>query len=148
MFSRFLLFAILVWSSCSAPKLADSADLILFNGNIFTADSALSNATAIAIRGDKILAVGNDADIKKLATEKTQLLDLNGQFVMPGFIEGHGHFNGLGKSLQNLNLMPTTSWSEIVGLVAEKAKTAPAGQWIEGRGWHQEKWSSTPVGAV
>jgi phenylalanyl-tRNA synthetase beta chain len=63
---------------------------------------------------------------------------------MPGFIEGHGHFLGLGQSLQNLNLMQTKSWEEITNLVAEKAKTTAPGAWIEGRGWHQEKWNASP----
>ena len=63
---------------------------------------------------------------------------------MPGFIEGHGHFLGLGQSRQNLNLMHTESWEEITNLVAEKAKSTPEGEWIEGRGWHQEKWNTSP----
>ena len=60
---------------------------------------------------------------------------------MPGFIEGHGHFSGLGKSLINLNFLKSKNWQEIVDMVAEAAKTAKPGEWIEGRGWHQEKWN-------
>jgi len=63
---------------------------------------------------------------------------------MPGFIEGHGHFSGLGQSLMNLNFLKSKSWAEIVAMVAEKAKTAKPGEWIVGRGWHQEKWE-TPL---
>jgi hypothetical protein len=131
--------------ACSPPPLREaSPDLLIVNGNFFTADSAYPNVTAVAIHGDRIRALGSDAEIKKMAGPATQIMDVQGAFVMPGFIEGHGHFAGLGQSLQNLNLMKTASWQEIVGLVAEKTRTAPAGEWIEGRGWHQEKWSESP----
>lgn len=129
--------------NCS-PK-SEPATLLLLKGNFFTADKNLPHAEAVAIRGDSILYVGDEAGARALAGSKTQIIDLQGAFAMPGFIEGHGHFLGLGYSLQNLNLMPAKSWNEIVGLVAEKAKTTPAGEWIEGRGWHQEKWSE-PAG--
>ena len=59
---------------------------------------------------------------------------------MPGIIEGHGHFSSLGSSLMNLNFLRSKSWKEIVAQVADKAKTAKEGEWITGRGWHQEKW--------
>ncbi len=59
---------------------------------------------------------------------------------MPGLIEGHGHFMGLGQSRMVIDLMDTTSWDQIVALVGEAAAKAPPGEWILGRGWHQEKW--------
>jgi hypothetical protein len=139
-------FAILF--SCSNPPASKYPDIIYVNGNFFTADSLHPQATAVAIVGDRILAVGNDAALKKLAGKETQIIDLQGAFAMPGFIEGHGHFNGLGNSLQNLNLINTKSWAEITGLVAEKVKSAKPGEWIEGRGWHQEKWSESAGATV
>ncbi len=140
-----ILFALLALGlGCSDPNAKGPATLVLLNGNFFTADSTQAQATAVAIRGDSILFVGNDADAKALVGANTQVLDLQGAFAMPGFIEGHGHFQGIGQSLQQLNLMHTRSWNEIVGLVAEKVKTTPAGEWIEGRGWHQEKWTESP----
>lgn len=137
---------LVLFAACTnAPKTeAPTATLLLYNGRFFTADSLHPEATAIAIAGDRILAVGTDAEMQKWATEKTERMDLQGAFAMPGFIEGHGHYAGLGRSLQNLNLMPTKSWDEIVGLVAEKAKIAAPGDWLEGRGWHQEKWNASP----
>lgn len=98
-------------------------------------------AEAVAFEGDRILMVGSSADIEALKGETTKVIDLKGNFAMPGFIEGHGHFSGLGKSLINLNFLKTKNWQEIVNMVAEKAKTAEPGEWIEGRGWHQEKWN-------
>ncbi len=143
-----VLFALLMAACSETPKPSAAPSLIFINGNFFTADSLNSKATAIAIVGDRILALGNDADMQKLADKNTQIIDLQGAFAMPGFIEGHGHFNGLGQSLQNLNLINTKSWAEITSLVAEKAKTAQPGDWIEGRGWHQEKWSESAGSTV
>ncbi len=131
-------FALL--SACSKQE-TESADLIFKNGVIYTVDPARPWAEAIAIKGDRILRVGSNEDIEALRSDKTQVTDLGGQFAMPGFIEGHGHFSGLGQSLLNLNFMKAKSWDEIVQMVAEKVKTAKPGEWIIGRGWHQEKWS-------
>ena len=131
-------FALL--SACSKQE-KESADLIFKNGVIYTVDPAHPWVEAIAIKGDRILQVGSNEEIEALRTDKTQVTDLGGKFAMPGFIEGHGHFSGLGQSLLNLNFMKAKSWDEIVQMVAEKAKTAKPGEWIIGRGWHQEKWS-------
>ena len=64
--------------------------------------------------------------------------------MIPGFIEGHGHFNGVGQAQLQLNLMKATSWDEIVRMVQQAVKQAKPGQWIYGRGWHQEKWTTPP----
>ena len=82
-------------------------------------------------------------------SEKCQTKDearriLQGKLAIPGFIEGHGHFTGVGEAELNLKLMPTTSWDQIVSMVADAAKTAKPGEWIIGRGWHQEKWTNRP----
>ncbi len=134
-----------IFFACTTGKKENHAPtLILYNGQIFTADSSQSMVSAVAIVGDRILATGSDADIKKLGAESTQMIDLEGQFAMPGFIEGHGHFSSLGRSLQNLNLLYTSTWEEITQKVAEKTAQTQAGEWIEGRGWHQEKWTTAP----
>jgi predicted amidohydrolase YtcJ len=69
---------------------------------------------------------------------------VKGQLVLPGFIEGHGHFSGVGTARLNLNLMNVKNWDEVVAMVAERVKTAKPGEWILGRGWHQEKWDKRP----
>lgn len=146
-----LLVALLFLMACGqtpSPQTAATAQVILLNGRFFTADSTSGVVTAIAIAHERILALGSDEEMRKLADKNTQIIDLQGHFAMPGFIEGHGHFHGLGQSLQNLNLMETQSWAEITGMVAEKAKTTPPGEWIEGRGWHQEKWTESPGATV
>ncbi len=137
----FLFSLIIFFSSCEQNEIADS---ILTNGNFYTVDSSQPNAEAIAIKGQRILSVGTSEAIKKYKGPNTKVIDLEGQFAMPGFIEGHGHFSGLGKSLINLNFLNAKDWDEIVRMVEEKAKTLEPGEWIEGRGWHQEKWQ-TPL---
>jgi predicted amidohydrolase YtcJ len=120
------------------------ADLVLRGGRIVTLDARVPEAQAIAARGGAIVAVGTNADIARFVGPATQVIELNGQFAMPGFIEGHGHFTGIGENKLNLDLMNTKSWDEIVHMVALAAEKAKPGEWIIGRGWHQEKWTSTP----
>jgi predicted amidohydrolase YtcJ len=139
----FALTGCLFVGACGQPK--DKATLVLLNGQFFTADTNQITATAVAIKGDRILYVGDDAGAKALADEHTTITDLKGAFAMPGFIEGHGHFASLGRSLLNLSLGNTTNWEEIVQLTGARTANLPAGDWIEGRGWHQEKWTAAPA---
>ena len=124
------------------------ADLILRNANIATMVPTRPDAQAIAIAGGHILAIGANDAIDALAGPATEVIDLDGAFAMPGFIEGHGHFTGLGRSLMQLRLRGTRSWGEIVAKVAEAARATPEGQWIHGRGWHQDAWDEAPEPSV
>jgi predicted amidohydrolase YtcJ len=121
------------------------ADLVLANGTVVTVEERLPRAEAIAVRGDRIVGVGSAAEMRRFVGEKTQVIDVAGQLVIPGFVEGHAHFTGVGDAQMNLKLMPATSWDEIVRMVGDRAKAAKPGEWIIGRGWHQEKWTSRPV---
>lgn len=127
---------------------AETADVILVNGRIYTVNQEQPTAEAIAIKGERIMKVGGNEEIEALKGENTEVVDLEGRFTMPGFIEGHGHFNGLGASLINLNFMEVESWDEIVAMVAGAIEKAQPGDWIIGRGWHQEKWKETPERSV
>ena len=111
---------------------------------VATLNETMPVARAVAIRDGKILMVGDDKEVNKLRDDSTIMIDAEGQFVMPGFIEAHGHFSGLGSSLQNLNFLRSKSWEEIVSMVGEKVKDSAPGEWIVGRGWHQEKWVRVP----
>ncbi len=138
---------LLVFIACQTDPQIDqkeAADLILINGQVATMDDKNPSAEAIAIKGDRLLQIGSNQDIQSLAGTNTQTIDLNGNFVMPGIIEGHGHFSSIGNGLMNLNFIRSKNWNDIVAQVAEKAKTAKPGEWITGRGWHQEKWD-TPL---
>ena len=131
------------WNSQCEGQTID-ADLVLTNGNVATMDIAKPMAEAIAISGDRILAVGSAESIKNYIGAETKIIDLDGQFAMPGFIEGHAHFVGLGQSMMMLNLTKAKTWDDVVEQVEEAAKITPPGQWIIGRGWHQSKWDSPP----
>ena len=124
---------------------AEPADLVLTNGRIVTVEDGAPDAQAVAIRGSRIVAVGSAAAIKPHIGAKTEVIDVKGQLVIPGFVEGHGHFTGIGNAELGLKLMNTRSWEEIVSMVADRVKTAKPGEWIYGRGWHQEKWTARPT---
>lgn len=145
---RFWIFACVVLYFVTGCSPREEADLILKNGTIYTMDEGQPVAQALAIQGDRILVVGSESKVMTYAGSDTRVQDLGGQFVMPGFIEGHGHFHALGESLVRLNLNDTKSWEEVINRVADRVAETPAGQWIVGRGWHQEKWDSVPAGAV
>jgi len=138
--------ALALAAACSAP-LPDvaPADLVLHNGVVITVDDSLPEAQAIAINGHTITAVGNNADIGAYIGDNTEVIDLQGRLAIPGFIEGHGHYMSLGESKMILDLNNVRDWDEIVTMVAAAAQGAEPGEWIEGRGWHQEKWESVPT---
>ena len=137
-----LAIALIFLFACNdaSQNTAATADLILLNGNIITLNEKQPKAEAIAIGNGRIQYIGTAAEAEKFAGGDTKKIDLKGSTAIPGFIEGHGHFSGLGYSLIRLNLMKTKNWDEIVAMVAEKVKDAQPGEWIDGRGWHQEKW--------
>ena len=124
------------------------ATLVLTNGRIVTVDSERPEAQAVAIAGDRIIAVGTSAEIQRLVTSATRVIDLQGKLAIPGFIEAHGHFTGLGQSKLQLDLTKVKNWDEIVAMVRTAAAKAKPGEWILGRGWHQEKWNTPPVPSV
>ncbi|MFC2159053.1 amidohydrolase, partial [Acidobacteriota bacterium] len=98
----------------------------------------------IAIRGDKIIALGTAEDIRKYIGESTEVIDLEGKLAVPGLIDSHAHFTGIGQAKLGLDLMNVDNWLEIVALVKEAVEKAKPGEWIIGRGWHQEKWDKAP----
>lgn len=120
------------------------ADLLLLNGSVITMDTLQPTAEALAVKDGKILAVGSNDDMLHYAGENAQVIELNGEMVIPGLIEGHGHFLWLGYQQMNVDLLDTKSYQEVIDSVAERIMETPDGQWIEGRGWHQEKWTVLP----
>lgn len=126
----------------------EPATLVLRGGRIATVDAELGEQQAIAVRGHQIVAVGSDAQIAELIGPQTELIELEGRRVIPGFIEGHGHFLSLGQSKQILDLSAVTDWTQLEAMVAEAVAKAEAGSWILGRGWHQDRLSQLPADAV
>lgn len=133
-----------VVAGCSSEPAVEPATLVLRGGKIVTMEAATPEVQAMAVRGDRIVALGSTEAIGKYVGPNTQVIELAGLTAVPGLIEGHGHFMGLGQSKMVLDLMDVTSWDEIVRLVGEAAAKAAPGEWIRGRGWHQEKWTSVP----
>jgi predicted amidohydrolase YtcJ len=124
--------------------LAQPADLVLRNGKIVTMNASTPTVQALAVRGEKITAVGPDSAAAAWIGPKTKVVDLHGQLAIPGFIEGHGHFTGVGEFRMGLDLREARTWDEIVAQVERAVKQAKPGQWIVGRGWHQSKWAKAP----
>jgi predicted amidohydrolase YtcJ len=121
---------------CEAQK--QQADLVLTNGTIYTVDEEFSTAEAIAIKDHRILAVGSTKEINS-AYKATQLRDLEGRYVYPGWIDAHCHFFGYGMNLNAVDVAGTTSVEEIIEELKEFQLKHP-GAWITGRGWDQNDW--------
>ncbi|MCI0603826.1 amidohydrolase [bacterium] len=116
------------------------ADLILTNGTVITMDPALPKAEAIAVRGDRIVWLGDESEISKWFGRNTRVIGLKGAFVFPGLIDSHAHVTGLGNARVSIDLVGTANLDAVLEKVKEQvAKTAP-GQWVQGRGWDQNDW--------
>ncbi|PYP66925.1 MAG: amidohydrolase [Gemmatimonadetes bacterium] len=137
------LCAAFVANTASAQQ--SRADLVLLHGDLFTVDSQHPRAQAVAVRGDRIAAVGSDAEIQGWVGPRTRVIDLRGRLAIPGFIDGHGHYTALGESKLVLDLTKARTWDDIVVQVRDAAAAAKPGTLIEGRGWHQEKWTHAPA---
>ena len=122
----------------------EPVDVVLHNGKIITVDELHPEVQALGIRGDQIVVVGTNEEVDAYIGETTEVIDLEGQLAIPGFIESHGHFLGVGNAQMQLNLMDVQNWEEIVEMVAAAVEEAQPGQLIRGRGWHQEKWNPLP----
>ena len=124
------------------------ADLAIINAKILVCDPAMTRASAIAVQSGRILAIGERSAIEPFLDKSTQVIDAAGMTVTPGLIDSHLHFIGLGQSLQMLDLSQADSWAQIESQVLKASLRLPKGTWIEGRGWHQSKWTSPPNGSV
>ena len=142
---RLLLLAMVLVTMASPAVSADPpASMVVRGAKVITVTPGLPQATAIAIRGTEIVAVGSDESMIDRIGPNTRILECHGRAVIPGFIEGHAHFTSLGEANLQLDLSTAGSWDEIVQKVMAEAKTAPRGTWIVGRGWHQGKWREPP----
>ncbi|MGH7699289.1 MAG: amidohydrolase [Gemmatimonadales bacterium] len=135
-----MLLAIAAAATLSAQQ---PADLIVTNARIYTADATRPVAEAMAVRAGRILFVGSRRGAETLVGPRTERLDLGGQTVIPGLVDAHAHLLGLGQALRRVSLVGTTSYDEVIARVAERAKSARPGEWIQGRGWDQNDWPDT-----
>ena len=131
----FFLISIALVFSCTSKE---EADLIVYNANIYTVDDDFSKATSVAIKDGKFLAVGETEEISKKYQAK-EMLDAGGKTMVPGLIDAHCHFYGLGQNQQVVDLVGTQSFDEVVERVVAFHKERPS-EFILGRGWDQNDW--------
>lgn len=142
--TKYLLTALLIFFLIACNSNQKQADLVILNGKVITLEESLPEANAIAVLNDTIAAVGSNDFIEDFIGPNTKVINLKGELVIPGITDSHAHLWGVGKSLINLDLRDATNWQEVIYLVADAAEKAGPGQWIVGRGWHQEKWDPKP----
>ena len=119
------------------PKVAD---IVFKNGNVYTANDKAPKAQAIAVKDDRIIFVGTNADAQKLVGPNTRVVDLKGNTVLPGFTDAHQHLSGVGQREMTLNLEGTTSLEDLLAKVKARVDQAKPGEWVTGRGWIETHW--------
>lgn len=121
-----------------APPAA-SADLILVNGTVLTVDPADRVAQAVAVRGNRIVAVGTSSEVERLAGPTTRRIDLRGRTVTPGLLDAHAHFSDGYAERLDLSYPNVKSIADLVARVKAQAVTVGSGRWVEGHGWDEGK---------
>ncbi len=124
------------------------ADQVFINGIVYTVDESNPKSEAVAIKDGLILAVGTTEEIQVFVGKETEVIDLKGKTMTPGFIESHAHLMGIGYNKLEIDLMYVQTYDELIEKVAEAAAKAEPGEWITGRGWHQDKWLKMPDNTV
>jgi len=127
------------------PVAAPRADLILRHAVILTGEGLAEGksriASAIAIGGGKVMAVGTDAEVARFRDAHTKVRDLNGAFVMPGLNDAHVHLGGAGQTKLNVDLTGTPSLQAMLAGVQKYADASPAGHWLVGGNWDHTLWA-------
>jgi predicted amidohydrolase YtcJ len=131
--SSFFLFAIVVLFSCNTTN---KADKVYVNGNIWTGDSSNPSATTIAIKGDKIIYVGNDPS----KVSGGEVIDLKGKMMVPGFTDNHTHFLSAGYGLSSVHLKDAMTKAAFIQRISDFCKSHPGNTWIKEGGWDNENW--------
>lgn len=135
-----LVASLLLLALIPASQTATSADIVLKNGNVYTANDKAPRAEAIAVKADRIVFVGSNADAEKFVSQGTRVVDLKGKTVLPGFTDAHQHLSGVGQREMTLNLEGTTSLQDFLAKVKARVDQAKAGEWVTGRGWIETHW--------
>ncbi|MFR2966561.1 MAG: amidohydrolase [Anaerovoracaceae bacterium] len=118
-------------------------DTIFYNGNIYTMDDAIPKAEAVAVKDGIILRVGTNEEILELKTEDTELCDLKGKTMLPGFCDSHMHLLSYGYSLEKVNLYSAGSMDDLIALGRDFLAKHPSLTWLQGRGWNTDGWEDT-----
>jgi hypothetical protein len=120
------------------------ADLVVY-GRVWTGDTARPWADAVAVRGERIVAVGTRAEVRRLVGPRTRVLDNGSALVTPGLADAHTHFVAGGVQLVSVDLRDAASPGEFLRRIAAFARTLPAGQWVTGGRWDHERWPGSPL---
>jgi predicted amidohydrolase YtcJ len=139
LFARTHFFTLFCCFGCAAMS-AEEPDLILVNGNFYTASEGQPHAEAVTVQKDRIVFVGSTDDAKTLKNAKTRLIDLGGDTVVPGLTDSHCHIFGIGERELGLNLEGTTTREDFLAKVKARVGRTAAGNWITGRGWIETFW--------
>ena len=131
--------ALFLTIGCAPASDVPPADMVIHNGKVVTVDDNVPEAEGIVIIGDRIELVGSNEEVEAYIGPDTEVIDLDGALAIPGLIEGHAHFMGIGSNVLNLDLLDATSWQGVADMVATAVEEAEPGELIEGRGWHQER---------
>ncbi len=118
-----------------------TADLALINGTVYTMDGNRPKAQAVAVIGNRIAAVGVNKDVEPFIGPETRVIDLSGQTMVPGLKESHGHLMSIGVARMTVDLVGISGYDELIERVLVAAEDIGEGEWITGRGWHEEKWT-------
>lgn len=143
------LTVLLITAGCQPdPKDPEPADLLIHHGSLYTVNPDQPRAEAVASKEGRIVFVGSNEAAKAFIGPQTRQINLEGHTLIPGFIESHAHLMGLGHSKLNLDLSQVGNYDELIALVEEAVRKAKPGEWIQGRGWHQSKWTPQPATMV
>ncbi|MGA7765963.1 MAG: amidohydrolase [Candidatus Sulfotelmatobacter sp.] len=118
-----------------------AADLIITNARIWTVDKSLPTAQAVAVLGDRIVAVGSNTEVDAWRAPHTHVIDAGGKLLLPGFNDAHVHFVSGGMQLDNIQLNDATTPEEFARRIGERARVAAKGEWIVGGNWDETKWN-------
>ena len=136
-----LLAAVLVFSAIAFPQGKPSAEVIVTNARIWTVDKTRPQAEAIAIIGERIVAVGSVAEVDTWHGPQTKIIDAQGKLLLPGFNDAHVHFTDGGDHLQAVQLKDAATPEEFARRIADRAKSTAKGEWITGGDWDEQKWT-------
>lgn len=136
-----LLLSLFILQSFSLAQSKQNINLLLYNGKVFSADEKGTIYEAVAVDGEKIVAVGNSKDLRARYNAK-QAIDLKGKLVTPGFNDAHIHFGGVGEAKLRVDLNGSKTLEEAKRRIAEKIKELPKGAWVQGRGWDHTLWGN------